>query len=84
MMALLDLLTTLLHPDAFLLYGAIKRCCGVVSEHNIARSNTDLNLWIVQVAFQPCNLGDAAIKSFEDINGTLTAVVSEDNENWQL
>lgn len=43
-MALLDLLTTLLHPDAFLLYGAIKRCCGVVSEHNIARSNTDLNL----------------------------------------
>lgn len=83
-MALLELLTTLLHPDAFPLYGEIKRCCGVVSDHNVAGSHTDLNLRVAQVAFQSCNLGDAAIKSFEDINGTLTAVVSEDNENWQL
>lgn len=47
-------------------------------------SHTDLNLQVAQVAFQSCNLEDAATKSFEDINGILTAVVSEDNENWQI
>lgn len=63
---------------------AIKGFCGAVSEDDTARSHTDPNLQVAQVAFQSCNLEDAATKSFEDINGMLTAVVSEDNENWQI
>lgn len=68
----------------FFLSRAIKGFCGAISEDDIARSQTDLNLQVAQVAFQPCNLEDAATKNFEDINGMLTAVASEDNENWQI
>ena len=83
-MTLLDLLATLLHPAVFFLSRAIKGFCGAISERDTGRSHKDLNLQVAQVAFQSRNLEDAATKSFEDINGMLTAVVSEDNENWQI
>lgn len=83
-MTLLDLLATLLHLAVFFLSRAIKGRRGAISEHDTARSHIDLNLEVAQVACQSCNLEDAATKSFEDINGMLTAVVSEDNENWQI
>jgi len=83
-MTLWDLLATPLHLAAFFLSRVIKGFCGAISEHDTARSHADLNLEVAQVAFQSCNLEDAATKSSEDINGMLTAVVCEDNENWQI
>lgn len=38
----------------------------------------------LQGEFQSGNFDNAATLSFEDINGTLSAIVSEDNENWQI